>query len=105
MPQFSDEMITRIKSVIDPSEIDVIISNHGEPDHSGSTTYCKNLHRSQGIFISAPNGGNLMHNYGELLIVPAKQVISLSVGRRTLQFIQAANGSLAITCNLYSCLR
>ena len=32
---FEAEMLARISSVIDPAKIDVIISNHAEPDHSG----------------------------------------------------------------------
>ena len=31
-----DEMLSRIKDVIDPSWIDYIVSNHVEMDHSGS---------------------------------------------------------------------
>lgn len=31
-----DEMISRIKQIIDPAKIDVILSNHVEMDHSGS---------------------------------------------------------------------
>ena len=30
-----EEMITRIKDIIDPSKIDIIIQNHIEMDHSG----------------------------------------------------------------------
>ena len=33
---FKKEMYARIASVIDPSEIQVIVSNHAEPDHSGA---------------------------------------------------------------------
>ncbi len=33
---FFEEMRDRIKSVVDPSSIDVLISNHAEMDHSGS---------------------------------------------------------------------
>ncbi len=32
---FKDEMMSRIASVIDPSRIEVIVSNHSEMDHSG----------------------------------------------------------------------
>jgi len=31
-----DEMLDRIKKIIDPSKIDFILSNHVEMDHSGS---------------------------------------------------------------------
>ena len=30
-----DEMLARIKAIIDPSKIDIIVSNHVEMDHSG----------------------------------------------------------------------
>jgi len=33
--QFGDEMMARIASVIDPSKIEYIVSNHAEMDHSG----------------------------------------------------------------------
>jgi flavorubredoxin len=32
---FRDEMFARISSIVDPKDIDVIVSNHAEPDHSG----------------------------------------------------------------------
>ena len=45
-----DEMLTRIKSIIDPAKIDYLICNHIEMDHSGSIPKlmeiceCCNLH-------------------------------------------------------------
>ena len=88
--EFSDEMITRIKSVIDLSEIDVIISNHGEPDHSGSLPHIVKLAPKAKVYSSAPNGVKILNAiYGELPIVPVKTGDTLSIGRRTLQFIQA----------------
>jgi anaerobic nitric oxide reductase flavorubredoxin len=33
---FSDQMFRRIAEVVDPSRIEYVIANHGEPDHSGS---------------------------------------------------------------------
>jgi flavorubredoxin len=35
-PAFKDEMMDRIASVIDPSKIEIIVSNHSEMDHSGA---------------------------------------------------------------------
>lgn len=34
-----EEMLERIRSVIEPDKIDVIISNHAEPDHSGALPF------------------------------------------------------------------
>ena len=36
---FKEEMLSRISSVIDPAKIDVIVSNHAEPDHSGALPF------------------------------------------------------------------
>ena len=33
---FFEEMMERIRSVVDPEKIDYIVSNHAEMDHSGS---------------------------------------------------------------------
>ena len=33
---FADEMIANIRELIDPAKIDCVVSNHVEPDHSGS---------------------------------------------------------------------
>ena len=33
---FKEEMYSRIASVMDPSKIEIIVSNHAEPDHSGA---------------------------------------------------------------------
>ena len=33
---FAGELMDRIASVVDPARIDCIVSNHAEPDHSGS---------------------------------------------------------------------
>ena len=33
---FADELLARISSVVDPAQIDVIVSSHVEPDHSGA---------------------------------------------------------------------
>jgi flavorubredoxin len=35
-PQFYDEMMARIASVVDPNEIKYVVSNHSELDHSGA---------------------------------------------------------------------
>ncbi|MBQ9497235.1 MAG: FprA family A-type flavoprotein, partial [Selenomonadaceae bacterium] len=34
--EFKDELLARISSVVEPARIDVIVSSHVEPDHSGA---------------------------------------------------------------------
>jgi len=50
---FRDEMMARIASVVDPSTIDTIVSNHAEMDHSGSLVETVAAVRPERIFASA----------------------------------------------------
>lgn len=50
-----DEMLDRIRSVIDPSKIDYIISNHVEMDHSGSLPDIAKIAPGAQI-LTSPNG-------------------------------------------------
>jgi len=34
--KFGDELLANISRIIDPKEIDIVISNHSEMDHSGA---------------------------------------------------------------------
>lgn len=87
---FSQELIKNISEIIDPSKIDIIISNHVEPDHSGALPnvlkYCPNAE----VYTSFPSGekGLKMH-YGENMnLKPMKSGESISLGSKTLSFVQ-----------------
>ena len=49
---FEQELLQRISSVIDPKKIDIIIANHGEPDHSGSVKIMHELVPNAKIYAS-----------------------------------------------------
>jgi len=86
---FTQEMISRIRSVIDPSKIDIIISNHGEPDHSGSLPEILKLAPKARIY-AATNGVKILKaQYGEMDIIPVKTGDEISIGKRTLKFTLA----------------
>ncbi len=51
----ADEMLERISSVIDPSRIDFIISNHVEMDHSGFLPKMAKIAPNAEI-LTSPNG-------------------------------------------------
>lgn len=86
---FADELIARIRSVIDPASIDVVIANHGEPDHSGSLPRIMELATKAKVYTSAPNGiKSLTAHYGEFDYVGVKTGDTLSIGKHSFQFVQ-----------------
>jgi flavorubredoxin len=49
---FRDELLARVASVIDPADVQLIISNHAEPDHSGSLPEVAAAIRPEKIYAS-----------------------------------------------------
>ena len=85
---FKDELIERISSVIDPAKIDLIISSHVEPDHSGALKFIAELAPNAEIVTSSPNGlKGLTSRYGNLNYKPVKAGDEISIGKRTLKFV------------------
>ena len=85
---FADELISRIKSVIDPAQIEIIVSSHVEPDHSGALKKIAELAPNAEIFTTNPNGiKGLTARYGKLNYKPVKAGDSVKIGARTLQFV------------------
>lgn len=86
---FADELVQRISSVIDPSKIDVLICNHVEMDHSGNVPTIHELAPDCEIYASAPQGvKGLTAHYGDLGYHGVKTGDTLSIGKRTLAFVQ-----------------
>lgn len=85
---YVDQMMYRIKQVVDPSKIDYVLSNHVEPDHSGGI---------QPVLEAAPNAKVLTSKKGEKGLHRHYksdwdfQVVgtgdTLDIGSRTLAFI------------------
>ena len=71
---FKDELLSRIQSVVDPSRIDVVISNHAEMDHSGCLPEVVALTRPEKVYAS-PKGVEALHQHfgGGLALEPAKE--------------------------------
>jgi flavorubredoxin len=83
----ADEMLERIASVIDPSKIDYLISNHVEMDHSGSLPKMREIAPHAEIFTS-PNGEKgLPLHYGDMKLHPVKNGDVLTLGKHRLEFI------------------
>ena len=86
---FMDEMLCRIKSVVNPSKIKYIISNHSEMDHSGCLSEVIDLIKPEKVFASAVGVKTLqelLHHQHE--IIPVKDGETLSLGNMELTFME-----------------
>ncbi len=83
-----DEMIARIKDVVDPAKIDVVIQNHVEMDHSSGLPMLQKMIPNAKIYTNA-NGikGLKLHYKQEWNFEEIKTGDSLSIGKRSLSFI------------------
>ena len=83
----AQEMISRIKNIIDPAKIVYIISNHTEMDHSGSIdtllTLCPNA-----VVVASPQGEKhlKLHFKKDWKIKVVDTGSELNIGKRTLKF-------------------
>lgn len=86
---FVDEMLFRIGSLIDPSDVAYIISNHAEMDHSGGLPATIAAVRPEKVFASVRGAkalGEHFHLDREILTVENGE--SLSLGNMNLSFIE-----------------
>ena len=85
---FEGEMLARIRSVIDPAKIDIIVSNHAEPDHSGCLPAVLRAAPHAKVYTAAGAGvKDLSAYYGDLGYVGVKAGETLALGKRTLTFV------------------
>ncbi len=86
---FFDEMMARIRSVIDPAQIDYVVSNHSEMDHSGSIPAALATIQPEKLFASIMGEKALKAHFGAGLPVTAvKNGDSISLGDDTLTFVE-----------------
>ena len=90
--KFSDTYIQKLKKVTDPGEIQYIILDHTEPDHSGSLKLLLDLAPSATVVGS----GNAIRYLEDIVNKPFRSLIvkegdSLDLGNKTLKFFSAPN--------------
>jgi flavorubredoxin len=89
---FWEEYLAKIKAVTDPAEIEVIVVNHTEPDHSGNLIRLLEIAPKAKVY-----GSRQAINYlSEMLNKPfpseiVKENDTLSLGNKTLRFLAAPN--------------
>ncbi|MEE4115272.1 MAG: FprA family A-type flavoprotein [Marinilabiliaceae bacterium] len=90
--KFSETYINKIKSVCNPSEIEYIILNHTEPDHSGALKDLLDLAPEATVVGS----GNAIRYLSDMINIPFRSIAvkdgeTLDLGNKTLRFISAPN--------------
>ena len=86
---FREEMLERIAGIIDPREIDYIVSNHSEMDHSGSLREVIQEVRPERVFASVMGVKALKeHFHIEDEITPVKDGEKLGLGNMQLSFME-----------------
>ncbi len=83
-----DEMLDRIREIIDPAQIDYILSNHVEMDHSGSIPKILEYAPNATVITSVQGEKGLRRHYKKdwgFHVVQSGD--SLSLGKRSLKFV------------------
>ncbi|MBI5582811.1 MAG: FprA family A-type flavoprotein [Deltaproteobacteria bacterium] len=88
--EFADQLLANIGEIIDPKKIDIVISNHTEPDHSGGLP--RVLHKigeDKPLYCSKLGHKNLALHYREKWnYQPVENGGTLNIGRRNLHFLE-----------------
>jgi flavorubredoxin len=86
---FREEMMARIASVINPGDIQYIVSNHSEMDHSGCLPEVIDTVRPEKVYTSVMGAKTLREIFHrELPLIPLKDGDSLSLGNMTLSILE-----------------
>jgi len=90
--KFSDVFLSKLRRLTDPSELEYIVLNHTEPDHSGAMRQLLDL-APDAVVVGS---GNAIRYLGDIVNRPFKSLVvrdgdTLDLGNRTLKFIAAPN--------------
>lgn len=90
--KFWDVYLAKIKQVTNPAEIEYIILNHTEPDHTGNVINLLKLAPEATVVGS----GNAIRYLGEIMNIEFRNLVvkdgdTLDLGNKTLRFIAAPN--------------
>lgn len=88
---FTDVLLHNISQIVDPSKIDQVISNHTEPDHSGSLAeVMRHIGMAKPVYCSKMGLKNLPKHFPgvELNLQPVGTGDVISTGKNNLHFIE-----------------
>jgi flavorubredoxin len=87
---FTAEFLEKVQKVIDPSTIDYVVVNHGEPDHSGALPELMKLCPDATVVVSRKGedsvAGHYHHDWKTRVVRTGD---TLNLGKRELTFVEA----------------
>jgi anaerobic nitric oxide reductase flavorubredoxin len=85
---FAEEQVARISEVVDPKQVDYIVANHAEPDHSGSIRRVIEACPNAEVIATERCINTLLKYYGgDLKITPIEKKPTVKLGKRSLTFV------------------
>ncbi|WP_406661548.1 FprA family A-type flavoprotein [Methanolobus sp. ZRKC3] len=90
-PGFEKELEGKIEQISSVKDLDYLVMNHAEPDHSGSIPYILNL-APKAVLVTTEKGAKMAtmyHNIPQERMMIVKQGDSLDLGGKTLKFVEA----------------
>jgi flavorubredoxin len=87
--EFYDEMMSRISTLIDPSAIRIVVSNHAELDHSGSLPRLMHTVRPERLLASPKGAAALQaHFHWDEAVETVRSGDRIRLGSSTLRFLE-----------------
>ena len=87
---FKDDLVSKIRQIVDPAKIDYLIVNHVEPDHSSAVPDIMEIVEPEKVFCSPMGKKALLEHYHRedwpYEVVESGR--SISLGQRTVQFLE-----------------
>lgn len=90
VPEMQEQFLSNLRALVDPAQVDYVILNHLEPDHSGALENLLDLAPRCRVVVSR-NGEHFVKNILNRDVQPMKVTDgdSLSLGGKTLRFVSA----------------
>ena len=87
---FVQDMLDRVRQIVDPRKVDILISNHTEPDHSGAMSAVLDaIGTDKPLYCSKVGHKNLqLHYHKDWNFQPVENGGTLNIGKRTLTFLE-----------------
>lgn len=87
---FVRDMLDRVRQIVDPQNIDILVSNHTEPDHSGAMPHVLDaIGVDKPLYCSKMGHKNLqLHFHKNWNFHPVENGETLNLGKRTLTFLE-----------------